>query len=234
MSENINIAAVILAGGRGQRMGGNFKQFLKINRKPLILYSLEKFISCRFIKKIIVVIPKEKLVYVDKIICKDLKDSRIKLVAGGKTRRWSAYNGLKYLADSKNKIDYVIFHDAARPLVSTKMIKTVIDGAKKWGAAVIGIKAIDLIFKGDNNFISEAINKGKIYYGYMPQCFKFSQILKAHSKFEKNRFLDTADNTELLKKLDKKTKIRIIDKFYPNLKLTYKPDIKAIQVFLKK
>ncbi len=90
--KKINIAGIILAGGKGERMGGNFKQFLKINNKPVIFYSLGKFVKCDFLKEIIVVVPKEKINYSAKIIFNKFKDHRIKIIAGGDTRRWSAYN----------------------------------------------------------------------------------------------------------------------------------------------
>ncbi len=229
--KKINIAAIILAGGKGERMGGNFKQFLKINNKPVIFYSLGKFVKCDFLKEIIVVVPKEKINYSAKIIFNKFKDHRIKIIAGGDTRRWSAYNALEFLSDKR--IDYVIFHDASRPLISVKTIKNIVNEAKKWGAAAVGIKAIDLIFKVKNNFISRAFNKEEIYYGYTPQCFKFNQIFNAHLKIKKNKKMGTADNIEILRKVNKNIKIKIINNFYPSFKLTYKPDIKIFEVLLK-
>jgi len=230
MKKKFNIVAVILAGGKGERMGGNFKQFLKINNKPVLFYSLEEFVKCNFLKEIVVVVHKEKLDYAVKIIFNKFKDRRIKVIAGGDTRRWSAYNALKFLSDKK--IDYVIFHDASRPLISNKMIQEVVKEAINYDGAVVGVKAIDLIFDLKNKFISRAFNKDRMYYGFTPQCFKFDLIKKAHFKIKNSKY-DSADNIELLKKFKKNIKIKLIDKFYPNFKLTYKPDIKVIKALLK-
>jgi len=64
---------------------------LKINNKPVLFYSLEEFVKCNFLKEIVVVVHKEKLDYAVKIIFNKFKDRRIKVIAGGDTRRWSAY-----------------------------------------------------------------------------------------------------------------------------------------------
>lgn len=226
------IAAVILAGGRGTRMGGNYKQFVAINGVPVFFYSLREFLKCSFIHTIVIVVPKEKLAYARKVINKKFKDTRIELVVGGSTRRQSSYYALRHLQDSQKKIDFVVFHDAARPLVSTQMIRAVIKEGVRIGAATMAIQAIDTVGFSKDGFLVSIPSKEKLYYVYLPNCFRFDWIWNAHHhKKNSLKSLANAENTALLANIGEK--IKIIDSFYPNLKLTYKPDIKTIKAFLR-
>jgi 2-C-methyl-D-erythritol 4-phosphate cytidylyltransferase len=225
--------AIILAGGSGERMGGKLKQFLKVNNKPLFSYSLEVFIQCDFIKRIILIVPRNKLIYVRKNIKINFFEKKIELVAGGETRKKSTFNALKFISQQKNKYDYVIIHDAARPLISLESVESVSRAANYYGNATVGITAIDLIFEARNKFVRKAINKEKIYYGFTPQCLNFKTLWKAHKISRKNKSLEHADNIELMKKYSPQAKIKIIDEFYPNIKLTYLEDKPIIEYILK-
>lgn len=226
------IAAVILAAGRGERMGGNFKQFLPINNKPLIFYSLEEFVNYPFVQQIIVVVPQEKLSYAKETIYQKFGKSMIRIIVGGKTRRESAYNALQYLDrnNRKSKINYVVIHDASRPMISAQLIDEVVKEAMRYGAAVVGTPAIDLIFEVNKQFITRAFDKEKIYYGFTPQCFRFDLIRNAYFRNQKN--FGHSDSIQLIKKLYKNLKIRVVHQ-YPNLKVTHKEDIAIIKFLLK-
>lgn len=233
MQKNVNVTAVILSAGKGKRMGNNFKQFIKIYNKPVLFYSLEKLIRCDFIKTIIVAAPKEKYNYALKIIHREFNDKRIKLVIGGNSRRISSHNALAYINDNEKDTDYVIFHDAARPLISIEMIKTILQEGKNWGAAVMGVKALDTVSIVEKSFVVDSLNvDNEIYYTHTPHCYKFDWIWKAHNhKKNKHRLLKDAENATLLVNIGKK--VKMIRGFYPNLKLTYWPDIKSIKAFLR-
>lgn len=224
--------AILLAAGNSQRMGRGFKQFAKLKNKPLIFYSIDQFIKDPLISKLIIAVPKEKIGYASKIILKKYDETKIEIIPGGKSRRESGLLALLHLENNFKKIDYVILHDAARPLISKDMIRKVLDGAANNGAAVVGKPAIDLIFHTKNNFIKKAVRKDTVHYGFTPQCFRFEDILKAHLKFKNNKSFETADHTELLLEFNKKAKIKILDDFYPNFKITYKEDLKMIETFL--
>ena len=85
-----NVAAVILAGGRGERMGGIYKQFLKIKGRPLLFFSLDKLIKAKNIARVVVVVPRGKLRYARSVISQRYADKHINIISGGATRRASA------------------------------------------------------------------------------------------------------------------------------------------------
>ena len=79
----INLAAVILAGGKGMRMGGNYKQFIKIGGKPVLFYSLREFINASCVEKIIIVVPYEKINYAKNIVSRIDSSKSVAVIAGG-------------------------------------------------------------------------------------------------------------------------------------------------------
>lgn len=227
------MTAILLAAGNGQRAGNSKKQFLRIHQKPLLAYSLEVLLKSKFIRDIVVVIPRDSKKTAEKILLtyKSTNKKGIFLIEGGKQRKDSAYNGLRFIEKKIPKTDYVIFHDAVRPLISQRMVTAVIVAAQKYGAATVGIPAIDLLFTVQDGLIKNAINKAPFYYGFTPQVFKFRNILQAHRKAEK-KFPGDADNIEILKQTSKSAPVKILEGFYPNIKLTYQSDIALLRFLL--
>lgn len=231
-SKNHRIFAVILAAGTGKRMGGFYKQFVQIKKKPIIFYSIDVFLKCKFINEIIVVVPRAKYSYAKKIIFKEYVDKPISVIIGGKTRRHSSYNALKFVKNNK-KCDFVVFHDGVRPLLSVEMTKAVVREAIKCGAAVLGSKVLNVVAKVKNGKIIEALNPQSVFNTQTPHCYGFGLIWKAHgSKINRGRKFDLLENIELVFAVGKK--IVLIDEFYRNMKLTYKQDIIPIRAILKK
>ncbi|MFH0929865.1 MAG: IspD/TarI family cytidylyltransferase [Candidatus Moraniibacteriota bacterium] len=233
--KRVDNIAVILAGGRGERMGRIYKQFLVINGKPIIFHSIDKFVKCGLIRRIIVVIPKEKYAYAQKIIHKNYDKKNIDIIVGGKTRRDSSYNALKFIKKNKIKCDYVIFHDGARPLLTVEMINSVIREAAKYGAAVLSSGILNVIVKVEDNYIVNKypFNTKRVHNTQTPHGYRFNWILSAHeSPVNKKSESNSLENIELVYNIGKK--IRIIDKFYRNMKLTHKQDIIPIEAILKK
>lgn len=227
---------ILLAGGQGRRAGNVLKQFIRLHGKPLFQYSLEVFLSLPECDRIIVVVPERKVGYVRRIAKKLGADSgRVTVVVGGRNRRESAMNGLEAIASQmteKSRPKHVIFHDAARPMLSRSIVRRLEREAEVFGAATIGITAIDLLFRVENGFIEQAVNKEGFYYGFTPQCLPFDAIWEAHTQAIRSGMHHDMDNIELLGRLKRKTKIRIVDE-YPNVKLTYQQDIKTLEFLLR-
>ncbi len=233
--KKINVAAILLAGGKGERMGGDFKVFKKLAGKPTFFYSLEKLAESKYIQEIIVIFPAEKLEFGQKLIAKYFPGKKISCIREDKTRTLSSYKALKYIqAKGTFRDGYIIFHDAARPLISNAMIRDVVTGAVRHGGAVVGINSPDLILEVKSGFIQETYAKTETFCGYTPQCFPFKKIFQAYARAEKVDSLDTQDSIELLLKMDADSKIKIINALFPMPKLTYLADTFSIQGLLKK
>ncbi|MBI2635307.1 MAG: 2-C-methyl-D-erythritol 4-phosphate cytidylyltransferase [Parcubacteria group bacterium] len=228
------VAAVLLAGGGGERMGGRFKQFLKIGGKPVLFYSLEKFIADKFINEIIVVVPEQKVRYVKRLIQEKLNSEKVRVIPCEKTRKLSSSRALFDFREKGYPPDYVIFHDAARPTISGNVISSVIREAVRCGGAVVAGKAPDLILEADGKHIHRAVPKEAAYCGFTPQCFRFKDLYEAHKKSVDKKIFDLADNIELLKHFNRKIRIRLIESEHPIHKITFPYDIAMIKHFLKK
>ena len=126
------ISAIILAGGKGKRMNyERSKQFILIKEKPVLVYTLEKFINNKNIDEIVLVLPEDEVEYCKREVLEKYSINVDRIVVGGKERQDSVFNALKVLKDT----DIVLIHDGARPFISDKIIDDGIRYAGIYGAA---------------------------------------------------------------------------------------------------
>ena len=126
------VSAIILAGGKGKRMGAKIsKQYIELNGKPLLYYTLKQFLSCDEINKIILVLPKEEIEYCRNEVLEKYSLKVDLIVEGGKERQDSVFNGLRAVKDE----GIILIHDGARPFVSKRIITEGIKYADLYGAA---------------------------------------------------------------------------------------------------
>lgn len=235
MKKQIKIAAVILAAGKGKRFNKKIpKQYINFNHKILLSYVLEKFLAIERFSEVIVVVDKKWIKKIDKTIKKDIREYRagkIKFILGGNTRSQSSYNAIKYL---KNRhIDYVLFHDAARPFIEKNLIEKVIKVAIRRNAAIVGIKATESAAQVNNYKVLNVHSLRDLFFIQTPECFRFSWILEAYEKFSKNKkFFLKATNLHLMFALKKE--IFIVKYNERNLKLTFLSDFTIANAFLIK
>ena len=133
------IYGLLMMSGAGNRLTPNsYKQYIKINRIDIFLYSLNTFLSCNLIDEIVLVVDKDHLDYVQEIINKLKASKKIYITEGSDTRQKSVYNGLKYLK-TLDKCSEVVIHDAARPLLSLSTLKESVEELKKADAVAVYI-----------------------------------------------------------------------------------------------
>ena len=225
----MKIYAVIPAGGKGKRSGAKVpKQYLKINGKELIVYTLEVFQRNKLIDEII--IPSE-IRYHKKLkqLCKKYKLSKVtSIVEGGKERQDSVYNALSSLPASSN--DLIAVHDAARPLLPQNILTSALITAKKKGNAVVCIKAKDTLIKG-KNIIEEYLNRDEVYTVQTPQIFRYKDLKKAmDSAYEEN--YSGTDESMLVNRIG--IKVNIVEGSVYNFKVTSMEDIEFVERIIKR
>ena len=220
--------AVILAGGKGKRMNAPVsKQFIEIEDKPVIYYTLKKFENCDDIDEIVLVLPKDEVDYFVENIQSKYNFKISKIVIGGKERSDSVYNALSELEDT----DIVLIHDGARAFVSEKIIKDGIENAKKFGAAAPGVTPKDTIKVKDNNsFSKETPVRETLVAVQTPQCFKFSMIKECHRKVREENIIVT-DDTMVVERYG--NKVYLYEGDYRNIKLTTEEDLILAREFIK-
>lgn len=216
------ISAIILAGGKGKRMGSAIsKQFIDIKGKPIIYYTLKKFSENKKIDNIIVVLPEDEVKYFKENILKKYELRINKIVIGGKERQDSVYNALKSLKNSST--DIVLIHDGARPFISERIINEGIKFAEIYGAAAPGVMPKDTIkVKNEKNFSVDTPNRANLVLIQTPQVFKFDEILECHEKIRYNGEMVT-DDTMVVEKYG--YSVYLYDGEYTNIKVTTPEDL---------
>lgn len=216
------ISAIILAGGKGKRMGSAIsKQFIDIKSKPIIYYTLKKFSENKKIDNIIVVLPEDEVKYFKENILKKYELRINKIVIGGKERQDSVYNALKSLKNSST--DIVLIHDGARPFISERIINEGIKFAEIYGAAAPGVMPKDTIkVKNEKNFSIDTPNRANLVSIQTPQVFKFDEILECHEKIRYNGEKVT-DDTMVVEKYG--YSVYLYDGEYTNIKVTTPEDL---------
>lgn len=214
------ISAIILAGGKGKRMGSDIsKQFITVNGKPILYYTLSKFLKCKDIENIILVLPKDEIQYCVKEILEKYSLKVNKIIEGGKERQESVYNGLKACSDSS----IVLIHDGARPFVSENIIRNGIRYASKYGAAAPGVMPKDTIkIKNSEGFSIQTPNRENLVAVQTPQVFKWSTIMECHEKIKRDKIVVT-DDTMVIEMYGHK--VYLYEGEYNNIKVTTQEDL---------
>ena len=214
------ISAIVLAGGRGKRMQSNLsKQFIEIKGKPVLVYTLEKFINNSKIDEIVLVLPEDEIEYCKSQVLNKYNLKVDKIVIGGKERQDSVYNGLKALSNP----DIVLIHDGARPFISERIIEDGIRYTIEYGAAAPGVMPKDTIkIKNENNIAIDTPDRNNLVAIQTPQCFKYNEILECHKKVKEDKIIVT-DDTMVVERFG--YNVYLYDGEYTNIKITTPEDL---------
>ena len=208
---------VIVAAGTGSRMNmGINKQFIKLEGKEIIAYTIEKFYNNSNIEDIVVVVKEDESEFFKKEILDKYNFKNVKIAYGGKERQDSVYNGLKLLDE---KCDVVLIHDGARPFVSDKIIEE----AKEHKAIVVGVPVKDTIKVIDNDKnIVDTPNRSVLWAVQTPQTFDYNILIDAYKDAFKNKFYGT-DDAMLVERIG--YKVKMLEGSYNNIKITTQEDL---------
>lgn len=214
------VSAIILAGGRGKRMGSDVsKQYINIGNKPILYYTLKKFIECEAIDNITLVLPQDEVEYCTNEILKKYSLNVDNIVCGGKERQDSVFNALESITNT----DIVLIHDGARPFVSNRIINDGIKFAKEYGAAAPGVTPKDTIkIKSEEGFSIDTPNRESLVSIQTPQTFHFETILNCHKQIKKDSIVVT-DDTMVVEFYG--NKVYLYDGDYTNIKVTTPEDL---------
>ena len=222
------LSAIILAAGRGTRLGAKVsKPLVKIGNEPLINYSLCVFSGHPGIDEIIVVYSAQNKKQIVKAI-NNCSFKKIKsLIVGGKRRQDSVRNGLKEVSQ---KSDWILIHDSARPFIDNKCISKVIQEAKETGAAILGVPVKATIKSASGRgLVNKTVDRSNLWEIQTPQVFKKELIVQAHKKYFKE---NVTDDASLVEKLG--VSVKIVQGNYENIKITTKVDLCLAQLIAKR
>ncbi|WP_303211174.1 2-C-methyl-D-erythritol 4-phosphate cytidylyltransferase [uncultured Clostridium sp.] len=214
------ISAIVLAGGRGKRMNYHkSKQFIEIKGKPVLVYTLEKFIYNKSIDEVILVLPEDEVDYCKKEVLQKYSLKVDRIVIGGKERQDSVFNAL----EAMEKANIVLIHDGARPFISEKIIEEGIKYANIYGAAAPGVTPKDTIkVKNEDNISVDTPDRNMLVAVQTPQCFKYDEIYQCHRKIKEENAIVT-DDTSVVERYGHK--VYLYEGDYTNIKITTPEDL---------
>lgn len=224
------VAAIIVAGGSGKRMGMNIKkQFIELDGKATLAHTIEVFNKCKIIDEIIVVVGKADKEKVRTEIVSRYDYSKVtQIVEGGKERQDSVYNGLMSVSD---EVQYVMIHDGARPFISEEILEKAFIMTKERHATVVAVPVKDTI-----KVVNEALevegtpNRSTLWSIQTPQSFKKELLMEAYA-YAKEEGLTVTDDSMLVEAYGKK--VYIVEGDYNNIKITTPEDLVLGQAILR-
>ena len=225
----MSVCAVVSAGGTGIRMGGTVpKQFLELNGKPILYYTLKTLQDCGIISELILVVPEKEY---DNACTDWLGKPEIvtKVVVGGKKRQDSVYNGFCELSQ---KTEIVLVHDGVRPFLSHQMIQKSVDAAREYGAAITAIPVNDTIKRvDDSGLVSQTVDREGLWRVQTPQVFRYELLQEAFKKANSEKFYGTDEGT-LIEHLGKP--VKVVEGSEQNIKITRPEDLRLSEIFISK
>ena len=221
VSGKMLVDAVIVAAGKGYRMGGKYKQFQKLEGKPLVYYSIKQFNEFG-VDRIVLVVPEDKIKYAEDMVLEYFGDTAL-VVMGGKRRQDSVLNGLYECTG-----EIILIHDGVRPFIKKELIDEVVKGACKYGACAPGIPINDTIKLYYRNKILWTKGRKNLLQVQTPQGFR-SDFLKELIKLLKQEVV--TDEISIIERLNGDICLVFGDPV--NIKITYPEDMELAKIISK-
>lgn len=216
-------AAIILAGGTGERFGREGgKQLVEIAGKPILTWSAEAFDAVGDVGLIVIVAPEERMTeYLARAIDPFPFVTPIVLAPAGSIRQESAFSGLEMVGDD---YEYVVLHDGARPLVSPDLIEHTINTVKgnfDADGAIVAHPAVDTLKVVEDGAIVGTPDRSVFWNAQTPQVFRTGIYRRAHASALSDGFVGT-DDSSLIERLG--GRVLIVEGKRDNIKLTVPED----------
>lgn len=224
--------AIIIAGGNGSRMHQDIpKQFLTVNEKPVIIYTLEAFQKHPAIDEIIIVCLTgwEQVLWA---YTRQFDISKVSsIVSGGNCGQASIYNGLSEARKNHVDEDIVLIHDAIRPMVSAEIISDCINKTMEYGSAIAAIPCAEAMLVSENQDDSEQVyNREYLKRTQTPQGFRLGHLWDVHNRALKGGFTNSVASCTLMIELGEKVHFSMGSE--KNIKLTTIEDIDIFKALL--
>lgn len=223
--------AIVLAAGQGKRMQSKVqKQFLLIQEKPVLYYSLAAFESSSHITDIILVTGKEEIEYCQREIVDKYGFQKVRrIVVGGKERYHSVYQGLLAI----DQAEYVFIHDGARPFIEEEIIGRAYEAVKEYKACVVGMPVKDTIKIADaEGFAGQTPDRKMVWQVQTPQTFEYSLIKEAYTKLLAGEQDGITDDAMVVERMTSR-KVKLVEGSYRNIKITTPEDLGIAEILCR-
>jgi len=229
------VTAVLPAAGLGTRMGADTpKQFLALDSVPLLLFTLRRLAACPLITDFVIATRAEEIDSVAKSAEAEKFAQPVSVVRGGDTRQDSVANAL---AEVSPESEFILVHDAVRPLVTLSQIERVIAEAEACDAAILGIPAMDTVkevkrasLPTDVALVTATIPRERVVLAQTPQVFRASLLLEAFARARQDG-VTASDEAGLVERLGRD--VHVVVGAERNLKITRPGDMELAEFYLR-
>ncbi|MDR0686614.1 MAG: 2-C-methyl-D-erythritol 4-phosphate cytidylyltransferase [Dysgonamonadaceae bacterium] len=226
-------AAIILAGGTGERIGGALpKQFLMMGGKTVLEHSVCVFEKNSAVDEITIVVHPHYIGRIEAMIASNGWRKIVKILAGGSERYESSFAAVQEYASLPNC--RMLIHDAVRPLVSQRIINEVIEALEIYNAVNVTIPVTDTIIRMDESgrFVSDIPDRRRFHRGQSPQGFRCQVLEKAYRIAFNDPSFSVTDDCGVVARYLPCEKIFTVVGEESNMKLTYREDIGLLERYL--
>lgn len=226
--------AIVLAAGRGRRMGTQTaKQYLELEGKPILSYALEVFEQSEVIDDILLMTDEDHVDYCKKEICEKYGIKKVSAVApGGKERYESVWKALCILKE-RGQSGYVMIHDGARPFLTGDILERVYKQVQVQRACVVGMPVKDTIkLINKEGQIINSPDRSLVWQAQTPQAFALPLIIEAFEKQMKEDCSHVTDDAMVVEK-QMGIPVYMVEGSYRNIKITTPEDLVIAQALLK-
>jgi 2-C-methyl-D-erythritol 4-phosphate cytidylyltransferase len=217
-----NAAAIVVAGGRGTRMGGSVrKQYRSLAGRPILAHALAAVGACPGIAEIVLAVPSADMEMCRETVVAPLSlPTPVRMVGGGAERQISVSNGLEALSE---RIELVAIHDGVRPFVRPAEFAAVLEAAEREGAAILAVPAADTLKRADaEGRVRATLDRSDIWLAQTPQAFRVDLLREAHAAARRDGVFGT-DDAALVERLG--GVVRIVSGSRRNFKITTPEDL---------
>lgn len=234
--EGSNIYGVVLAGGKGTRMGNveKPKQFMEIGNKPIIVHTIEKFVANVQFEKVLVLSPKQWIKHTQDLVRKYIPNhEQVVVIEGGTTRNETIMNAISYIEKEGrlNEETIIVTHDSVRPFVTHRILEENIRYAQEFGACDTVIPATDTIVESrEHQLITSIPDRSTMYQGQTPQSFKALHLRELYNSLSATEKEILTDACKIL--VIKGEQVHLVDGEESNIKITYPYDMRVAEALL--
>ena len=217
-------SAIILAAGKGQRMGTELpKQFLSMGDDMLLTKTIRVFEESSVIQDIVLVTSEDWIGFCrTEIVDREGFRKVRKIVAGGKERYDSVYQGLLACPNA----DYVFIHDGARPFVTEEILVRTQEAVEKYEACAVGVPSKDTVkIVDEDGFVESTPPRKNVWNIQTPQAFSYPLIRAAYEVVRDNNMTGITDDAMIIER-SRLAKVKLVMGSYYNIKITTPEDMK--------
>jgi 2-C-methyl-D-erythritol 4-phosphate cytidylyltransferase/2-C-methyl-D-erythritol 2,4-cyclodiphosphate synthase len=222
----VQIGAIVAAAGLGTRLGRGAKALVELNGRTALARAVELCLGLDEIARVVVVGPPSRLEVAEREVAALAPRKPVLVRPGGDTRQQSVRAGLKALEGC----DYVLVHDAARPMASAALVRRVIAAAIQSGAAIPGLPPRDAVKRVEGGRVVESLDRSRLVLAQTPQGFRYTLLERAHFQAA-DAGLVGDDDAQLVAAAGHE--VAVVPGDPTNLKLTTLADLEVLEALLR-